>query len=60
MIGLFELYDAETELSEATAETLGRVFRAHLHHGGPQPKATPRNSMRALLDEVDAAAGQAA
>ena len=60
LIGLFELYDAEPELVEATADAFGRVFRAHLNRSGPRPSDEAKSALHGLLDEMDSLAAEAA
>ena len=60
LIGLFEIYDAEPELTEATAEALAKVFRAHLERSTPQPSGPASQPLHSLLDEIDAAAAEVA
>ncbi len=61
LIGLFELYDGDPDLADATAEALGRVFRAHLERSTPPGgAAVPRHALRGLADEMESAADEAA
>ena len=60
LIGLFELYDAESDLTEATAEALAQVFRSHLKRSGPRAGDGASQPLHALLDEIDAAVAEAA
>jgi len=56
LMGLFDLHDADPELVEAVADTLGKVFRAQLKEGGEPPKCTcGREAMERLFDEIVAA-----
>lgn len=61
LIGLFELYDGDPDLADATAEALGRVFRAHLDRSTPTGGAAEtRHALRGLADEMESAAEEAA
>jgi len=60
LIGLFELYEAEPDLAEATAGALAKVFRAHLKRSAPQEGEDARSPLHGLLDEIDAATAEAA
>ena len=60
LIGLFELHDADPELVQGAADALGKVFRAHLERHGGTARTPGRAAMQALLDELEAAAREAA
>jgi hypothetical protein len=60
MTGLFELHEADPELVEGAADALGKVFRAHMNGPEQVDGRRGRAAMDALLDEVDAAAKDAA
>ena len=60
LIGLFDVYDADEALTEATAEALAQVFRAHLKRSEPEPGDGDVGPLHALLDEIDAAVAEAA
>ena len=60
LIGLFELYEADPELVEATADALGRVFRTHLDGSGPPPSPDAASALHELLDEMNSPAAEAA
>jgi hypothetical protein len=55
LIGLFQVYEVAPDLSAATAEVLGQVFRKHL----PAPRAAVDDvclsPLHTLADELDGA-----
>lgn len=53
IIGLFQVYEADPELSRATAEALGRLFRRHLRHAPDGADDDRRNALHSLVDEMD-------
>lgn len=59
LIGLFQIYEVDLNLSEATAEVLGDVFRRHLR--GAPPAAGPGHNtpLHELADELDRVVGRA-
>ena len=61
LIGLFDVYEADPDLAEATAEALGRVYRAHLKKNEP-PAAPPDDNaaLHGLAEEMETAAIEAA
>ena len=61
LIGLFDVYEADPELTEAAAEALGRIYRAHLKRNEP-PVATPNpnRALHGLAEEMKTAAFEAA
>ena len=58
VIGLFEVYDADPELASATADALGRVFRAHLNRPD-SPRGETKSALHRLLADIDLAADAA-
>lgn len=60
LIGLFELYEAEPDLTEATAEALGHVLRSYLKRSGQGAEERSSRPLHVLLDEIDAATAEAA
>ena len=61
LIGLFDVYDADPDLTEAAAEALGRIYQAHLKRSEP-PVATPNpnRALHGLAEEMETAAFEAA
>ena len=53
LIGLFQVYEIDPDLADATAETLGKVFRRHLSATPTPPGEGPRGRLHALADELD-------
>ena len=53
LTGVFDLFDASPDLVEATAEALGKVYRAHLDRAEPERPASGNRPLAALLDELD-------
>ena len=60
LIGLFELYEADPELTEATAEALSQVFHNHLARLGPPPTPGKRTTLHTIVDEMNAVAHETA
>ena len=54
LIGLFEVFEAEPDLVEGTAEALGKVYRTHLQQRPSAPRGRGHGAMEALLDEIEA------
>ena len=59
LIGLFQIYDVDPDLSEATAEALGKVFRRHLTDATPPADGSGFSQLHALADELERAAARA-
>lgn len=53
LIGLFQVYEVEPELSKATAEVLSKLFRRHLDHAPADGDTARRCALHALVDEMD-------
>ncbi len=60
LIGLFRVYDVDPELANATADTLGRLFRRHLRHAPEGGEGDRRCALHALVDEMDRAGDETA
>lgn len=58
LIALFELYEADDELTEATAETLGRIFDARVKPPAGSGKTLCR-PLYTLLCDIRQAASEA-
>ncbi len=59
LIGLYQIYEADTELADATADTLGRLFRRHLRETPAADSTGLRSPLHALVDELDRLLGGA-
>ena len=59
LIGLFQIYGVDLNLSEATAEVLGDVFRRHLRGAPPAAGTGPHTPLHTLADELEREARQA-
>lgn len=58
LVGVFRVYEVDHELADATADTLGRVFRRHLARVTDDDDfGPPRCALHALADELDRAVG---
>ena len=53
LIGLFQVYEVEPDLSHATADVLGKLFRRHLRHAPADGDTARRCPLHALVDEMD-------
>jgi len=60
LIGLFQIYEVDPDLTEATAEVLRKLFRRHLQDARPMARDRRYSPMHALVDEMDQVAGRAA
>lgn len=60
LIGLFDVYEADNDLTDATAEALGRVFREHLKRNGPSGTPPASRALHGLAEEMESAACKAA
>ena len=54
--GVFDLYEADPELVDVIADTLGKVFRGRLQRAETPPGPSGRAALEALLSEVESAA----
>ena len=59
LIGLYQVYDVDPDLSAATAEALAKVFRRHLSDAPPPADATCFSRLHALVDELERAEARA-
>ncbi len=55
IIGLFQIYEVEPDLSAATAEALGTVFRRHLQQVPREGNGTGNSPLHKLVDELERA-----
>ena len=55
LVGLFQVYEVDSSLSEATADALGTVFRRHLRKEPAPSEAARVSALHALVDELDRA-----
>ena len=55
IIGLFQIYEVEHDLSAATAEALGTVFRRHLRQVPREGNNTGNSPLHKLVDELERA-----
>ena len=46
LIGLFQVYEVEPDLAQATADVLGKLFRRHLRHAAAPLRAQRRLPLR--------------
>jgi len=53
LIGIFQIYEVDRELSEATAEALGTVFRRHLQDASRTTGDRTFSPLHALADELE-------
>ena len=53
LIGLFQVYDVDPDLSQATAEALGKVFRRHLREAPSEFDVAYFSPLHALVDELE-------
>ena len=53
VIGVFEVYEVDRDVAEATADVLGRLFRRHLCRTATIRKDERFSSMHELVDEMD-------
>lgn len=55
VIALYQIYEADPELADATAEVLGRVFRKHLRQTVPANSndGAATRPLYALVEEMD-------
>jgi hypothetical protein len=53
LIGIFQIYEVDRDLSEATAEALGTVFRRHLQDISRSNGDTTFSPLHALVDELE-------
>ncbi len=61
LIGLFDVYEADAELSGTAAETLGRIFRAYLKRNEPTAiSPTSNRALHELAEEMETAAFEVA
>lgn len=58
LIGLYQIYEVDPDLSAATADTLGRLFRRHLDQAEVAAAGDRRSPLHALVDELDLASEQ--
>ena len=59
LIGLFQIYDVDADLSAATAEALGKVFRRHLSEVPLSADGACFSQLHALVDELERAEARA-
>jgi len=59
LIGLFQIYEVDQNLIEATAEVLGDVFQRHLQGAPPAAGPGPNTPLHALADKLDRVAERA-
>jgi len=52
LVGLFQIYDVESDLSEATAKVLGRLFRQRVRTNPIAVDNDCHNCLHALVDEM--------
>jgi len=53
LIGVFQVYEVDPDLTEATSEVLGALFRRHLGRVHMAAKTSQPNPMHALADELE-------
>jgi len=55
LANLFDLYDVDPRLAQATAQDLGRIYREHLHESQSPPPDSDRTALYDLLAEIESA-----
>jgi len=58
LIGLYQIYEVDSELADATADALGRLFRRHLCQTTASADGDRRSPLHALVDEMDRVLGR--
>ena len=58
LIGLYQVYEVDPELADATADALGRLFRRHLCETSPGGDSDRRSPLHSLVDEMDRLMGR--
>jgi hypothetical protein len=58
LIGLYQIYEVDSELADATADALGRLFRRHLCQTAASADGDRRSPLHALVDEMDRVLGR--
>ena len=53
LIGVFQVYEVDSDLTEATAQVLGALFRRHLGGLSLSDQTRTANPMHALADELN-------
>ena len=60
LIGLFQIYEVDHDLTEATAEVLRKLFLRHLQDNAESARERRHSPMHSLADELDQVADRAA
>lgn len=55
LIGLFQIYEVDPDLNEATAEVLGKVFRKHIQAAPTIADNDRMSPLHTLVDELECA-----
>ena len=55
LIGLFQIYEVDPDLNEATAEVLGKVFRKHIQAAPTITDEERLSPLHTLVDEIEQA-----
>lgn len=58
LIGLYQIYEVDAELADATADALGRLFRRHLCETAAAGDGDRRSPLHALVDDLDRVLGR--
>ncbi|MCU0661723.1 MAG: hypothetical protein MUC50_05280 [Myxococcota bacterium] len=59
LIGLFQIYKVDPDLTKAVSDTLGRQYRQHLAKADRLESSEKRKALHALVDEMDEVIGDA-